>query len=123
MTNKWSLKVKEMQLTNFKKIIQSQKEETILLIKNNDLEIDSSGDDIDGIQARILARTAAQLVIRHREKLAKLNIALKKIDDGTFGSCEECDEPIGDKRLIFNPSFNTCISCAEELDLLKKRNK
>ena len=46
--------------------------------------------------------------------LTKLDLALKKITDGTFGVCEICDEPIGKKRLEARPETTLCIKCKED---------
>jgi DnaK suppressor protein len=51
----------------------------------------------------------------------KIDNALKKIADGSFGNCEECGEEIAEKRLLINPGFITCIGCAEKLELMKRR--
>src|ERR1051325_4226726 len=53
---------------------------------------------------------------RGREKslLSKLDLALKKITDGTFGICEICEEPIGKKRLEARPETTLCIKCKED---------
>lgn len=109
-----------MQLTKFKKLLQSQKEEITLFIKNHPADVDFDGDETDEIQAKIIARTAAEILARKRERLQKIDMAIKKIDDGKYGDCEECSDPIAEKRLLFNPGFNTCISCAEGLEALKK---
>ncbi len=57
-----------------------------------------------------------ELRLRGREKslLSKLDLALKKIDDGTFGVCEICEEPIGKKRLEARPETSLCIKCKED---------
>lgn len=54
--------------------------------------------------------------LRGREKflLSKLDLALKKIDDGSFGVCETCEEPIGKKRLEARPETSLCIKCKED---------
>ena len=54
--------------------------------------------------------------LRGREKslLSKLDLALKKIEDGSFGVCEICDEPIGKKRLEARPETSLCIKCKED---------
>ena len=53
--------------------------------------------------------------LRGREKthLAKINLALHKIEEGTFGVCESCEEPIGKKRLEARPETGLCIQCKE----------
>jgi DnaK suppressor protein len=54
--------------------------------------------------------------IREREliKLRKIDFALERINEGTFGHCEECEEEIGQKRLETQPWTDLCIVHAEE---------
>ena len=54
--------------------------------------------------------------MRGREKslLGKLDLAIRKIDEGTFGTCEICDEQIGRKRLEARPETSLCIRCKED---------
>ncbi|SDP18841.1 RNA polymerase-binding protein DksA [Desulforhopalus singaporensis] len=54
-----------------------------------------------------------ELRIRERERrlLTKIEEALVRIDEGTYGICEECDEPIGLKRLEARPVTTLCIDC------------
>ncbi len=53
--------------------------------------------------------------LRGREKklLAKIELALSRMDAGTFGICEDCDEIIGKKRLEARPETTLCIQCKE----------
>jgi DnaK suppressor protein len=46
-----------------------------------------------------------------RRLLREVVAALAKIDDGSFGSCERCGEPIADKRLDAVPFARYCINC------------
>lgn len=54
--------------------------------------------------------------IRNRElkKLRMVELALQKIDDGSYGHCDDCDEEIGHGRLKYQPWANLCIIHAEE---------
>ena len=47
----------------------------------------------------------------NRELLRDVVAALRKIDDGSFGSCERCGEPIAEKRLDALPFARYCIDC------------
>ena len=53
--------------------------------------------------------------LRGREKflMDKIELALRKIDDGTYGTCEECEETIALKRLQARPEAPLCIQCKE----------
>jgi DnaK suppressor protein len=50
-----------------------------------------------------------------RNTLAKLERALKMIDQPGFGLCRECEEPIPVARLMIMPESDMCVECAEEL--------
>jgi DnaK suppressor protein len=43
--------------------------------------------------------------------LKEIDAALKRIDDGTFGVCERCGNPIGEERLEAMPYATKCIDC------------
>lgn len=48
-----------------------------------------------------------------RRELALIANAMQRMDDGTYGVCKECGEPIGDKRLKVQPYADECIECQE----------
>lgn len=77
-------------------------------------EIDSHGDETDNIQATIIATVSSSLNSINNKKLVQIEQALKRIKEGTFGICSDCGDEIGEKRLLFNPSFSICVICAEQ---------
>jgi DnaK suppressor protein len=62
------------------------------------------------------------LRIRDRERrlIGKLNEALEKIEDGTFGICETCGNQISEKRLMARPVTTLCIECKTEEEQKEK---
>jgi len=96
---------------------------TILAKQNQDNDIDVGSDDIDLVQARLLANVQNQLSARDKIRMKSIDMALEKIDEGTYGICDECSEEISEKRLLINPMFATCISCAEQIEMEEKRNR
>jgi DnaK suppressor protein len=62
------------------------------------------------------------LRIRDRERrlIQKLNEALERIEDGTFGICEMCGTKISEKRLIARPVTTLCIECKTEQEQNEK---
>jgi DnaK suppressor protein len=64
------------------------------------------------------------LRLRDRESklMAKIKEALEKIDNGTFGVCEECGEGISLKRLRARPMATLCIDCKHEQETLERKN-
>ena len=51
---------------------------------------------------------------RQIKLISKINQAIKKIENGTYGFCEETGEPIGIKRLIARPVAKLCIAAQEK---------
>lgn len=61
---------------------------------------------------------------RERKLILKIKEALGRIDNGTFGICEECGEEISEERLKARPVTTLCIACktkAEEEEREKKK--
>ena len=78
-------------------------------------------DEIDQASAEYNQSFIFRLRDREKYYLGKVEKALRKIDDGTFGICEECEEPINIKRLGARPVTTLCIRCKEEQEL-EERN-
>lgn len=57
---------------------------------------------------------------RERKLLKKIDESLYRIEHGHFGSCEECGDPIEEKRLRARPVTTLCIDCKEEQERLEK---
>jgi DnaK suppressor protein len=89
------------------------------------------GDEIDGFpdptdRGSLESERNLVLRIRDRERklLSKIQEALDRIDDGSFGLCEECGERIGIERLRARPVTTLCIECKadqEERERLSPR--
>jgi DnaK suppressor protein len=64
-----------------------------------------------------------ELRIRDRERklIAKMQEALKRIDDGTFGICDTCGGPISEKRLTARPVTTQCIDCKTKEEKMEKQ--
>ena len=63
-----------------------------------------------------------QLRIRDRESrlIGKIKKSLQSIEDGTYGICEECDEPIALARLKARPVTSYCIDCKTKQEALER---
>jgi len=59
---------------------------------------------------------ALMLADREREKLTYVDDAVKRIELGTYGICESCDEVIDKERLMAMPFTKLCLSCQEDLE-------
>jgi RNA polymerase-binding transcription factor DksA len=63
----------------------------------------------DDIAGRDLAMAS---LARARVMLEEIDAALARIDDGTYGRCERCREPIPNERLDAVPHARCCVRCA-----------
>ena len=68
---------------------------------------------MDAIQMQAMAKASGQ---RREATLKCITAALKRIDDGNFGPCQNCGELINPKRLEFDPTAMLCIDCASEAE-------
>ena len=64
---------------------------------------------MDAMQAQAMAQASGQ---RREAMLRDIAAALKRIDEGDYGICESCDEPINPRRLEVDPTVRLCIDCA-----------
>lgn len=114
-------KLTKPKLKKIKKLFETKREDIIKSINDPDIEVDSDGDDIDLVQSAVINEVRERLSMRDRDTLFKLNEALRKIDEGTFGICEECEEVIGEKRLEAVLGCSLCIDCAQMEEKLSKQ--
>lgn len=65
---------------------------------------------MDAMQMQHMAMETAR---RRDARIARVDAALRRIENGHFGICMDCDEPIDERRLHFDPTFLKCIKCTE----------
>jgi DnaK suppressor protein len=77
---------------------------------------DSVWDEADHIQAS--EQREMGLLSRERlvERIERLTAALKRMDDGSYGTCVECGKSIAPARLRAIPEVATCVSCQEKIE-------
>jgi DnaK suppressor protein len=124
MTKKYTPNEKEKYMCEkhkkyFKKKLIEWKNEIIesntkgLYLKEVDSEI-SSADIIDQASSHTEKTVEMRTLNRQMKLLSKINKSIKKIDDNTYGYCEETGEPIGLKRLIARPIATFTIEAQEK---------
>ena len=85
------------------------------LLANGDQTIDSlrsvddKGDEIDRASSIMSQRLELRFRNRDAKLLVKVRHALQKIENGTYGWCEETGEPIGVMRLLARPTATLCL--------------
>lgn len=111
--NKKELKKFQELLEDKRKAVLERARE-MLAVENMALDTNDLPDEMDLASSEYLQSFEFRLRGREKSLLSKLDLALKKIDDGTFGICEICEEPIGKKRLEARPETTLCIKCKED---------
>jgi DnaK suppressor protein len=110
--------MKKETIKKFRKIFESQRDRILMSTRVvcDDLTVcpDDRYDEID--QATTDIEQSMRMRLRSRERLyiRKVEEALKRIEEGTFGECEDCGEDIELRRLEARPTATLCVSCKEE---------
>ena len=92
------------------------------IIKSNNEALYNGSLDDNSVSADIVDQASSytdknvemKAINRQIKLISKIDSALKKIKDGTYGFCEETGEPIGIKRLIARPVATLCIAAQEK---------
>jgi len=101
-----------------KKLISWKKE--IVKSNNNNIILNNlddnvaSADIVDQASSHTEKTVEMRASNRRRKLINKIDEALKKLRDGTYGYCEDTGEPIGLKRLIARPIATLCIEAQEK---------
>jgi DnaK suppressor protein len=75
---------------------------------------DGAGHDQADMGATSFERDHELTVLNNeREKLAQIDRALARIDNGTYGICESCGNPIGKMRAMAFPRATLCLTCKQ----------
>ena len=125
MTAKQTDGLKKKDLKRFRAILIEKREEILKNAKrtlNEDMTLDADDmpDEMDLASSEYLQSFTFRLRGREKTFLKKIDHALAKIDEGTFGICEECEEPISAKRLEARPETTLCIRCKEDQERIEK---
>ena len=106
-------------LAFFKKKLQEWKTElkrtSNEAIYNSSLDDNStSADIVDQASSYTEKNVELRAINRQIKLISKIEAALKRIGDGTYGFCEDTGEPIGLKRLMARPVATLCIAAQEK---------
>jgi DnaK suppressor protein len=110
--------VNKEKLKKFKKVFESQRRGLLfsdqIVREDFSSNTDDRFDELD--QATTDVEQSMRMRLRNRETLyiKKLEEALARIEEGTFGDCESCGEDIELRRLEARPTATLCVSCKED---------
>ncbi len=98
-------------------LIRVTKAETVQLMSKEDKD---SGVSDDGDLTEIMIRSSMQAsnLTRHQLQLKVVEEALRKLDEGIYGICEDCGESIPTGRLNVMPFALRCVECQENSEMV-----
>ena len=115
-----SKQLTKKELKKFQELLEEKRKAVLdraremLSVENMALDTNDLPDEMDLASSEYLQSFEFRLRGREKTHLAKLELALRKIEDGSFGICTECSEPIAKKRLEARPETQLCIKCKED---------
>ena len=118
--------MKKKDLDTFKQLLLEEKRKIVRhledLSESAESELEqNTGDSVD-IAALEINQAALQKIGKRESYLAKkIDLALEKIENGTYGECESCGEEIGVPRLMARPVAQLCIDCKTEQESNERR--
>src|SRR5215472_18670418 len=68
--------------------------------------------DPEGATIAFERQHLAALINQARDQLSRVDAAISRLDEGRYGQCETCGQPIGAERLAARPTATRCIDCA-----------
>ena len=104
-------------LSQFKRLFEEQKrqihESQRIIDPELLLAVEELSDEIDLASTEREANLRMRLRSRQNLYLKKIEEALRRINEGSFGCCEDCEEEIEIKRLEARPTATLCVACKE----------
>lgn len=123
MTERGALSAKD--LKRFKKTLEDSRKAILenarkTMEEESNFDTDDLPDEIDQASSEYAQSMTFRLRDREKFLLKKIDKALARIEEGSFGTCERCEEPINLKRLEARPVTTLCIRCKEEQEKKEK---
>jgi RNA polymerase-binding transcription factor len=120
--------MKQRDLTAFKKLLDDRRQELMTEAVGTMHGMGMVGDSRETFpdptdRASLEGNRNLTLRIRDRERklITKIDEALGRIADGSYGVCEDCGGPIGVERLRARPVTTLCIACKSEQEASERR--
>ena len=117
--------LKRKDLKRFGDVLLAKKKEILRNAQrtlNQEMTLDSDDlpDEMDLASSEYLQSFTFRLRGREKVFLEKIDHALEKIRNGSFGVCEQCGDPISIRRLEARLETTLCIRCKEDQERLEK---
>ncbi len=115
--NEFQVEYFRRKLMEWKKSLLAQSQDTLEELRQGGL---NQPDELDRASMETDKALDLRTKDRARKLISKINDALKRIEDGTYGYCEETGEPIGVERLEARPVATLSIEAQERHERMEK---
>jgi DnaK suppressor protein len=111
------MKTAPSKMCGFQEILEQKEAELVRILEDrNGIVIEKSADQMDEIQYASERDLTVRNVDRGSTLLRGVRAALRRVHDGSFGTCIECESAISPKRLAAVPWAPRCIQCQTAAD-------
>lgn len=111
------MKTTDNGMGGFQDVLERKQAELVHVLRKRDgIAIEKSADEMDEIQDASERDLAIRNVDRESKLLRDVKAALRRIPDGSFGTCIDCESAISPKRLAAVPWAPRCIQCQDAFD-------
>ncbi len=105
------------EINRLRKVLEARQSELARVLRNRDgIAIEKSPDALDEVQHAAERELAIRNLDRESHLLRQVKAALRRMSDGTYGTCLHCEEDISARRLDAVPWAAYCIRCQELAD-------
>ena len=112
--------IAQAQLDKIKKELLKRKEELEIVLdrlSKEPVSDNQSQDDGDQAATSTLETLRNSIQNAEYEELVMIDAAIRSIDEGTYGICQDCEQEISEKRLKYYPNAQRCLTCQEAAEI------
>ena len=111
------MKTADFEFSKLEETVERKEAELVRALgKRDGMTIEKSADQMDETQHATERDLAIRNVDRDSALLRQVRAAMRRIHDGSFGTCIECESAISPKRLVAVPWAPRCIRCQDSVD-------
>ena len=107
-------------MIEMKKLLLEKREDLLRLVENaskKDIDENNIGDEADVASGSVEKELLFELNDNERSILVSIEAALRKIENNTFGLCENCRKKIKKERIKALPFARCCITCQSKVEM------